>query len=96
MPFRNLVALMFLHHVIGILLWGVLPIVALALVFRALCCRWILVALFGCRGVAATCYLVWLACTHPLVPYTWLYLVYILDAAFYLGSAVWLLFSGGA
>ena len=56
--------------------------------------RWILVVLFGCRGVAALAYLAWVAWTHPFaLLHNWLCLIHLLDATFYLASAAWLFFS---
>jgi hypothetical protein len=93
---RNWATLTFLHHLIGITLWVVLPIVAVALIFRRrMVGRWILVVLFGGRGVAGASYLAWLAFTYKSAFHSWLCLAYALEAAFYLASAIWVFVSLG-
>lgn len=93
---RNWDTLTFLHCFIGTTIWGVLPIVAVILIFRRrMLGHWILVVLFGCRGVAVWLYLAWIAYTCPSSLGSQLYLFNILDAAFYLGAAIWVFVSIG-
>lgn len=91
---RHWSELTFAHYLIGIAIWAVLPIVAVALVFQGRTLgRWILIVSYGCRGAAATFYLAWLAHLYGafvLPGWSWPVCA---DAVFHLGAAAWLLYS---
>jgi hypothetical protein len=87
-----------LHHLLGILLWLVLPLLAVLLVWRGRAAgRWILVCLFGLRALAGLSaltldYDIVVKC-HPGAFFAEPLRTWVLDTLFYCGATIWLLAS---
>jgi hypothetical protein len=96
---RNWLELTLVHHFVGMTLWVALPLLAVILIWRRHTAgRWILVALFGLRGIGEVCILVydltWIdSSNYPSILLIPPFRRQAVNGLFYVASAGWLLFS---
>jgi heme/copper-type cytochrome/quinol oxidase subunit 4 len=91
---QHLATLTFMQHLCGIVLWIVLPLLAVALMWRGRASgRWILIVLFGLRGIVELVVVVSMMGMGLSVLLAGPMPNYAFQALFYSSAAAWLFFS---
>lgn len=82
------------HYLIGALLWLALPLLAVLLMWRGkVIGRWLLIGLFGVRGIGEVLFLAPVVVGHPAMLFDGPFPFYAVQALFYLAATAWLVFS---
>jgi hypothetical protein len=82
------------HYLIGALLWLALPLLAVLLMWRGKgISRWLLIGLFGFRGIVEVLFLGFVVVAHPSMLLAGAFRFNAVHALFYLAATAWLVFS---